>query len=161
MPESIETRKRLLPAHENHKLISRSALDFAWMDDVPSNHIPFISAAGLLMYFEEKDVLELLNKIGERFRGAELFFDAIPPSLSAKTLTGFKVTSSYTAPRMPWGIQTDDLYPFAMSLENVQDATVQTYAGPYPKAMWPYNWVTKIGPIRRAFAPSLVHVVFK
>lgn len=157
VPEAIETRKQLLPAESTTTLLSVSALDLSWMDEIPNGLTPFISAAGLLMYFEEKNVRHLLKKISDRFPGAELYFDTIPPVFSARTLKGMKVTKSYTAPAMPWGISTDDIGSFLNSIANFEAVNVQTYAQPYPHAMRPFNWLSGIGIIRRNLAPSLVH----
>ncbi|MEM1146458.1 MAG: class I SAM-dependent methyltransferase [Pseudomonadota bacterium] len=157
VPEAIETRKQMLPDGATTHALAYSALDHRWMDAIPEGRIAFISAAGLLMYFEEQNVRDLFTKIGQRFAGAELYFDAIPPIFSKRTVKGMKVTKAYTAPPMPWGISTDDIAPFLTSIPNIEPIKIQTYAQPFPHAMRPYNWLSKIGFIRRALAPSLVH----
>lgn len=155
--EAIEVRKRLLPKASAMSFLTYSALDLAWMEQIPSDKVPFISAMGLFMYFEELQVVDLLTAIAERFPGAEIFFDTIPPHFSAQTLKGLNITKSYRAPIMPWGISVDDLAAFIHSIPGLEPVKVQTYAGPFPWAMFPYNLLSKIGPIRRKFAPSLAH----
>ncbi|MEM7100029.1 MAG: class I SAM-dependent methyltransferase [Pseudomonadota bacterium] len=156
LPESIAVRQKFLPAQSHHTYISRSALDTTWIDELPDHERIFISAAGLLMYFEESAVKELLTTIGQRLPGAELFFDCIPPMFSARSMKGMKVTPKYTAPQMPWGISLDSVPGFLESC-GWQTLVAQTYAHPFPKYMKPYLWLSKIGPIRRRLAPSLVH----
>lgn len=157
VPEAIETREQLLSTHPSIQSIARSALDLAWLDEVPAGCTPFVSAAGLFMYFQEADVRNLLTAIAERFSDAQLFFDAIPPFFSARTLKGLKLTPSYTAPKMPWGISIDDIESFLTSIGGIEAVRVQTYAEPFPRAMRPYAWLSSIAWLRRTLAPSLVH----
>lgn len=156
LPESIQVRERLLPRKGTMRMVPLSALDFAWMDRVPAGHTPFISAMGLLMYFTEEDNRRLLSAIAARFSNAEIYFDAIPPMMSRRTLKGLKVTKTYQAPAMPWGISNGQLSAFlrAVSFEPI---TVQTYAEPFPRAMRLFSLLSKISLIREALAPSLVH----
>ena len=110
------------------------------MKAVPANARPFITAAGLLMYFTESSVRSLLTRIGERFRGAEIFFDAIPPPLPG-------------APSSP----SNDLPGFLRSIPHFEPVTVQTYADSFPNRIRFYWLLLKIPPVRRTFAGSLVH----
>jgi len=59
LPESIAVRSRWLPDSDRHTNLACSALDFRWMDHVDPSRGVFITAAGLLMYFERKDVERL------------------------------------------------------------------------------------------------------
>ncbi len=157
LPDAIRVRERLLPAHPRASHVAGSILEPAWLDAMPTSAPPFIAAAGVLMYFTESDVRSLLTRIGERFPGAELFFDAIPPFASRRTLKGAKVTRLYTAPPMPWGITVDDLPGFLRSIPNLEPVTVQTYADPFPHRIRLYWLLSKIPPVRRTLAGSLVH----
>ena len=157
LPEAIRARERLLPSHPRASHVTGSVLEPAWLDAVPANARPFITAAGLLMYFTERDVRALLTRIGERLPGAEIFFDAIPPFASRRTANGMKVTPRYTAPPMPWGITVDDLPGFLRSIPNLEPVTVQTYADPFPHRIRLYWLLSKIRSVRRTLAGSLVH----
>lgn len=157
MPEAIAVRQRLLPAHDRASTIAMSALDPAWLELVPADTPPFISAAGLLMYFEEPDVVALLKRIAKRFPGADLVFDTIPPTMARKTLSGMKITKTYTAPPMPWGIAVDDIPGFLRGVADFAHIHAQTYADPFPERMRLYKILSYIPAIRRSFAPSLVH----
>lgn len=157
LPEAVETRRRLLPRHPRAALIQASALDPGWMDGIPDGPPPFISAAGLLMYFEEGSVKDLLERLAARFGGAEVFFDTIPPYFSRKTMRGFKVTPAYTAPPMPWGISVDDIPDFIARIPALDVLRVQTYADPFPRRMRLYKFLSLIAFIRNRLAPGLVH----
>ncbi|RMB04580.1 class I SAM-dependent methyltransferase [Eilatimonas milleporae] len=157
VPEAIGIRRTLLPSHPHASLVECSALDPAWMDAVPDDAPLFISASGLLMYFEEDQVRALLTRIARRFPGAEIFFDTITPYFSRKTVNGMKVTRHYTAPPMPWGITVDGLPAFIDSIPYLEPVSVQSYADPFPKRTRLYKLLSAVPPIRRLFAGGLVH----
>lgn len=161
LPESIDARQRLLPTAENLNYIKCSALDTDWFEAIPDNTTPFISAMGLFMYFTEGEVVSLLSSISKRFPGAELYFDAIPPHFSKKTLNGFHVTKSYVAPPMPWGISRADVRDFIKNVPNMELLSVKTYSDPYPEAIRLFHWLSKINWIVERFAPLLIHTRIK
>lgn len=107
--ESIQVRERFLPETNRCKYIRKSALDFTWMGEIPTGAPVFVSIQGLLMYFSEEDVKELVTRMVDYFPGVELLFDVIPGWFSRKTIAGFKKTESYTAPPMPWGINASEV----------------------------------------------------
>lgn len=105
VPEAVDVRERFLQPEERCRHVRKSALDLSWMDEVEPGAAVFVSAQGLLMYFEPGDVERLITAVCERFPGVELMFDIIPPWASKKTLEGLKWTDHYTAPPMPWGVK--------------------------------------------------------
>lgn len=109
LPEAIAVRERFLPPSERCRYVRKSALDLSWLDEVDPSRGVFVTAQGLLMYFEEAEVQRLFVAIVERFPGVSLMFDTIPRWFSRKTLKGFGKTGAYTAPRMPWGIGQTEL----------------------------------------------------
>lgn len=158
VPEAINLRKKLLPVRANSKTLGLSALDFSWMDSVPKDARPFISANGLLMYFEEVQVRNLLTRIAERFPGGAVFFDVIPPYFSEKTMEGFAVTKTYTAPPMPWGVTLGDVPKFIASIPGLRLASVQSYAKPFPMRTLLYAILSYIPTIEARYAGGLVHL---
>jgi len=157
LPEAIDVRNRLLPPHPRAKTVACSALDDVWISAVPTDAAPFISAAGLLMYFEEDDVAGLLRRIADRFPGAEIFFDTITPHVSAKSLRGWRITPAYALPPMPWGVELDKAAAFIERVSGLEVLSVRSYVDPYPKRMRLYRLLSLIGPIRRRFAGGLAH----
>ena len=158
LPEAVEVRRRLLPDHPRATMIEASALDPAWMDRVPRDPPPFISASGLLMYFEKPDVVSLLTRLAARFPGAELFFDTIPPYISQRSIEGLNLTKKYTAPPMPWGIALDDIPAFVRGLHRFQVRSIQSYADPFPQRTRLYKLLSYVAAVRRRYAPGLVHL---
>ena len=155
LPEAIEVRRRLLPEDDRQTLVACSALDTAWMDNVPEGARPFISAAGLLMYFQEADVRDLLTRIAARFSGADLFFDTIPPFVAGWTRRGLKLTKHYTAPLMPWGVRITDIPGFIRSIPGLEPISVKGYGEISTKRTRLYRLVTGIPFVHRRFSGSL------
>ena len=105
LPEAIALRETYIPANERLTNIAKSALDFTWLDDIPTNENgkAFVGLQGLLMYFEKEDVKMLLQAVVNKFPQATLMFDTIPHWFSQKTMQGLQKTKHYTTPKMPWG----------------------------------------------------------
>lgn len=106
LPDAIKARELFILPDEQHRHMSCSATDSKWMQAVPKERAVFISAQGLFMCFDEDAVKGLLQEIDQTFQHWVLMFDTIPEWLSKKTLSkrGWVKTPSYTAPKMPWGI---------------------------------------------------------
>lgn len=109
LPEAMAVRERFLPPSERCRHIARSALDLTWIDDLGESGPVFVSMQGLLMYFEEEEVRSLLSAILSRLPGSTLMFDVIPRWFSTKTLKGYQKTPHYRTPRMPWGVNRDEI----------------------------------------------------
>lgn len=159
MPEAISLRRTPLPDSPRMVALECSALDPAWMDAVPSAPPPFISAAGLLMYFDEQAVFNLLTAIARRFPGAQLFFDTIPPGFSRRTLKGHKVTPRYTAPPMPWGIAVSRMPTFVARAGGWQSVFAKTYAEPFSHRTPILALLSRVAAIRDSLAPALIHAL--
>jgi O-methyltransferase involved in polyketide biosynthesis len=115
VPEALAVRERLLPATPRCRYIARSALDPSWMEDIDASRGVCVTAQGLLMYLEPEAVQQLVSALLARFAGVELVFDTIPRWFSRKTLQGYHKTEHYRAPRMPWGVDQNELEPLLRS----------------------------------------------
>ena len=158
VPEAIDVRARFLPESDRCRYVRKSALDLSWLDDVDPARGVFVTAQGLLMYFEEGDVQRLLVAIFERFPGVEVMFDAIPRWFSKKTLQGFGKTPHYTAPPMPWGVNRNEIAPllrrWSSRVESVEEV-------PYGVMRGPMGWLLRAlgdAPVLRNMAPTIVRV---
>jgi O-methyltransferase involved in polyketide biosynthesis len=106
VPEAVELRERLLPRGDRQAIVTASALDDTWMDAVDRERGLLITAQGLFMYFELDDVLGLIARCGERFRGSTLVFDAVPRWLAETSQKGKlgKPAGGFKPPPWLWGI---------------------------------------------------------
>ena len=154
--ESIEVRKRFLPAEERMEMIACSALDDLWIKKMPQGSEVFIIMAGLLMYFREEEVRELLYRIADHFRESLAMFDVIPVWFSRKSLKGMKITKTYTAPLMPWGLRYGEYSWFDEIHPRCRIKRKMTYADPFPERMRPYFYLSKFTWIVNRMAPGIV-----
>lgn len=111
VPEAMAVRERFIQPDVRHLHLPMSALDRAWLDHVPAGRAVYVTAQGLLMYFEPREVEALLRDLAARLPGAWLGFDHIPEWLSRKTLRGWWKTAHYRTPHMPWGIDRHRVAP--------------------------------------------------
>lgn len=79
LPEVIELRKKLLPIPNNRvHYLAKSALDYAWMEDVKQyGNDVFFFAGGFFMYFQEEQVKSLFIHMADQFPNAHVIFDAL------------------------------------------------------------------------------------
>ncbi|GAB3985416.1 class I SAM-dependent methyltransferase [Actinoallomurus acanthiterrae] len=106
LPETVELRTRLLPDDPpRRRTLAGSALDDEWLSHVDPAEGLLLSAQGLLMYFQPDEVHRLIAGCAERFPGATMVFDGVPPWFSRRTLSGQMTTAQgYQAPPMPWAV---------------------------------------------------------
>jgi O-methyltransferase involved in polyketide biosynthesis len=79
LPEVIDLRKKYFSEYEQIKFIPKSVLDPSWTEDIQINPAEFtvIIAEGLLMYFPENKVKQIMSIIGKKFSGSHMYFDVV------------------------------------------------------------------------------------
>jgi O-methyltransferase involved in polyketide biosynthesis len=158
VPEALEVRERFLPPSARCRHVPRSALDLAWLDGVDAARGLFVTAQGLLMYFEEADVRRLFRSLVDRFPAVELMFDTIPRWFSKKTLVGFRKTKHYTAPPMPWGVGRGELDSLLRGWsDRVATVTTQPYGFPRGPGRG-LVWLCRTVPWFQNLSPAIAHV---
>ena len=88
LPEVINLREELIPQSPRDIYIKASMFEKRWMDELKSRHphADFIFIIeGVFMYFPEKDLLDFLNEISERFNNSEIYFDVCNKFVVGKT----------------------------------------------------------------------------
>lgn len=105
LPEVIALRQRLLDETSRCHFIGCSALDPSWLDivDHRSNRGYLFLAEGVLPFFTETEVKQLVLRLSERFPGAELVFDAMSPLLVK--MHNVQLTFSKIEARLRWGLK--------------------------------------------------------
>jgi methyltransferase (TIGR00027 family) len=104
VPEAIELRGKFFDETDRFKLIPKSVTDFSWLELIPKDKPLLFIAEGLLMYFAEEEVKELLGKIGAACPGSEMLFEAMSPFIAKRTDKHADV-KKYDA-QFKWGIST-------------------------------------------------------
>ncbi|MEM8553244.1 MAG: class I SAM-dependent methyltransferase [Pseudomonadota bacterium] len=162
LPESIALRRVLLPEHPRLTELPLSALDPSVFDSVDATDGLFVTAAGLLMYFEPEDVTALVNRIAANTGDipVDLFFDAIPHWLSRRTLKGWHMQNGYVTPPMPFGLTRKDLPKLLGDVPGLSIVEARNYGDVYPDRNRAMALAGKV-PVVRDLAPLLIHGRFQ
>ena len=75
LPEVIEMRKNYFKASSRYKMISKSVFDYSWFDAIHEKNNILIMLAGVIYYFDENQIKELIIKIKEKFEKVNIIFD--------------------------------------------------------------------------------------
>ena len=103
--EVISLRKKLLFEGKNVKYIAKSALDISWPDEVIEKGIPIlIILEGILMYFTESEVIQLMYIIKNHFPNAKILAEVMNPFIA--TQTKHHDTVKLTSAVFKWGIES-------------------------------------------------------
>jgi O-methyltransferase involved in polyketide biosynthesis len=105
LPEVINLRHQLIDETARCRFLGYSVFDRAWLDTV-SIHAgrPFLFLAeGVLPYFEEAQVKDLVLLLKEQFPGAELVCDAMTPFMIR--LHNLELIFSKISARLHWGLK--------------------------------------------------------
>jgi O-methyltransferase involved in polyketide biosynthesis len=158
LPEAIHLRHQLIEPTERFRHIAGSALDTAWMDFVDPSSGLFVVAQGLLMYLDRDKVQNLFSGIANRFPVSEMVFDVVPLWFSRLTLEGLQQTSHYRLPKMPWGINRDEIEPTLRRWSpGITAVKVLAYRMPRGLPLAIAELMDRF-PIVRHKIPSLVHI---
>jgi O-methyltransferase involved in polyketide biosynthesis len=99
LPEVIELRKNFFEESDRIRFISKSVLDFSWIDDVKATNPEkvLIIAEGLLCYFSGDEVKLIFNRLIDHFSKATMFL-----TLVHKFFVGKNITSGV---KFKWGLE--------------------------------------------------------
>ncbi|PIE42379.1 MAG: methyltransferase [Gammaproteobacteria bacterium] len=163
LPEGIAVREHFIQPDDRHLHLGISAFDTAWFDSIPAGRAVFITAQGLLMFFSEQQVRRLLQLIVKRFPDAWLMFDHLPRWMSAMTCRekGLNITPHYRAPRMPWGINKNEIEP-TLSRWLDKSISVEDIPFRFPRGKWRIvKGIVDIMPVlrNRAYGISFIKTV--
>ena len=79
LPDVIALRSDLLPSMSRQRSLAISILDPGWIGDVDTSDGVFVVAAGVLCYFEERQVRDLLVRLARAFPGGGMVLDTFSP----------------------------------------------------------------------------------
>ncbi|MDV3129975.1 class I SAM-dependent methyltransferase [Mycobacterium sp. 21AC1] len=95
-PGVIDLRRKLYDDGAHYRMIGSSVTDAGWLDQIPADRPALIVAEGLLMYLDEPDVRELLQRITDRFGRGEILFDTLSSSAP-------RLSRMFTGGIVKWG----------------------------------------------------------
>lgn len=82
LPEPIRLRRQFFSETERYRMLEKSVFDADWYKEIQRENKPvLIVAEGLLMYFNEQEVKQLLAKLVCEFPKAEMLLEVLAPLL--------------------------------------------------------------------------------
>lgn len=82
LAEPIRIRRHFFEETNRYKMIAKSVFDYSWIREISrDDEAVLIIAEGLMMYFTEKKVQNLLNKLVDVFGPAEMFMEVTTPTV--------------------------------------------------------------------------------
>ena len=105
LPEVMELRRKLVAEAPRGHPLACSVFDTGWLDTVSVHGArPFLFVAeGVLPYFEQAQVKELVLRLKERFPGAEMVCDAMTPLMV--WMHNWELAFSKIGARLHWGLR--------------------------------------------------------
>ncbi len=162
VPESLALWHRFLTKSERQRVISSSALDLAWLDQIPADRPTLIQAAGVLMFFTKADVRQLITALAARFAGGVMQFDVISRWVSARSVAGKAALSkAYTLPAMPWGINVREIPMLAAWHPAIEVVAIRDYVRGYRQRWGTYGYLTLLPPIYHRTMSAMVQLRFR
>ena len=161
LPEAMEVREQFIQPDERHLHIAASALDRKWFDEIPKDKPVFFTAQGLFMYLKEEEVHSLVVDITKTFQKGFVMFDTVPLWISFLTSSpiGLKKTWSYTLPKMPWGINRNEINDIKEWSNKIKRVREIPYA--FPKGWQKFLFDSVLSaPILNRHAPTMVKIEF-
>lgn len=159
LPETIELKKNYFNETDKYHMIAKSVFDYSWFDEVPENVPVLIIAEGLLMYFSEEEVAELLNALARRFSGSEMLIETIPYSLVKQSQKSNLIKKQYDIQaNFSWGINRGrDIEKLNSNIKYIED----WHYFDYYKDRWRIiKWLSLIPTFKIRFGNRILHFEF-
>ena len=123
LPEVISIRKQFFSESGRHKMIAKSVFDYSWIDDINANEHILIIAEGILMYLTEQEVKDIMSKLADAFKEAEMLLETTPASLVKQNEKQDLIKDQYQIEaRLQWGIKKGkDIEKLNSNIEFIED----------------------------------------
>lgn len=110
LPDVAALRQKLIPESEREMTIARSIFDFTWIDVISrwaKGRAILFMAAGVLCYFEAREVEILFRKLAETYPSSHVIFDSMSWLVAWGTNREILKNSGFdTAPLIRWHLKS-------------------------------------------------------
>ena len=159
LPDTIELRRNFFDETDNYHMIGKSVFDYSWFDEITDNRPILIIAEGLLMYFSENEVDELMIALAQKFPGSEMIIETVPNSLVKQSQKSNLIEKQYDIQaNFSWGINKGkDVEKLNHNIEYIED----WHYFNYHKDRWRIiRWLSLIPYFKSRFGNRIVHFKF-
>lgn len=151
LPPVMQLRQHFLPPSERNPHISASAKEEAWMDELleryPNGRFAFVFE-GVLLYFTEDEVQQLIRRLADRFPRGKLYFDACSSWMSKHSNRLHDVLKQS---RAQFRLGLDDPFEICRWEPRMVLESVDYYLDKYPRRWGWRNIYRFIPPLARTF----------
>ena len=159
LPEPISIKKKFFEESDRYRMIARSVLDYSWIGDIEINDRPvLIIAEGLLMYFKEEEVKEIISNLVKAFPKAEMLFEMVPPALVKASGQNTQKERFGMAAVFQWGIASGkEMENYSPNIKFIEEWNYLNYH----KSRWNLVRLFALIPAyKNNFCNRIVHVAF-
>lgn len=160
LPEVINTRQHFFDETDRYRMIPKSIFDYSWIDEVDRKKSVLIIAEGVLMYFTEKDVKALMDKLITSFPAAEMLLETTSPSLVKQSQKQDLIKNQYQIDAaLHWGIKRGGKWIEKLN-EGIEFIEEWHYFD-YHRDRWnKIRWMALIPHFKNKFGNRIVHIRF-
>lgn len=160
LPEPIRIRRNFFDETDRYKMIARSAFDYSWMEDVTPSGSVLIISEGVLMYFTEAEVKDLMNKLVTAFPGAEMLLETTSPALVKQSQKQDLIKNQYSIDAtLQWGVKRGrkGMEELNSRIEFIKE---WHYFDHHRERWKSIRWLALIPPFKNRFGNRIVHIKF-
>lgn len=104
LPEPIRLRRKFFQETKRYKMIDKSVFDSTWIEDIHKKRHILIIAEGILMYFTEQQIKDLMNTFSDHFSGTDMLLETMTPLIAKNSKKHNTVNK--TDATFQWGIKS-------------------------------------------------------
>jgi O-methyltransferase involved in polyketide biosynthesis len=149
LPEVVDLKQCLVPEGDRYHYISRSLLDFEWINRIPllPKQPLLIIMEGVSMYLTESENQALIREISDRLAPAKMILDVLGSKAKDPKSTQKHDTVSQTSAVFQWGTDNPhDIESWAKDIQVVDQICYLPQFAHYPDRLKP-RWLKFFRPI--------------
>ena len=154
LPETIDIRKKFFQENGRNKFISKSVLDFEWIDEIEKDMKTLFIAEGLFNYFTEEQVKDIMFAIKSNFPNSEILFEAHSMLITKSWHRQKHIKNAFSM--FKWGVNTGKkLEKWDPGIHFIRE---WHYVDRHPNRWRWMQWFRFVRPLRRLM--KIVHLQF-
>ena len=159
LPESLQIRKQFFEETDRYKMIPKSVFDYSWINEINVNKPVLIIIEGTLMYFTEREVEELMNKLVISFKSAEMLIEITTPPMVKQSKEEDIINKQYQInATLKWGVQNGkELEKFNNHIKFIEEWHYFDFHRDRLKVI---RWLSIIPPFKIRYGNRIVHLKF-
>nr|WP_315463261.1 class I SAM-dependent methyltransferase [uncultured Rhodoferax sp.] len=154
--ETITVRRRFFEDSERNRMIECSVFDDRWFEAIDYRGGPLLFIAeGVLPYFSEVQVRQLLEKLARTFPGAEMLLQTTTSLIVARNHRD--ATDKFKSAKLYWGIESGKELTAWKGINLLNDWVKGSYCRSRWRGWW---WLVSFPPFARYWHNRIVHIRF-